>query len=340
MGSRAKCMVMFVILFVPACLVVCFVSVLAVSLGPSSACRSPTNGPAQPGMTTAHTLSSGERERCYLLHLPPGYDPARPDPLVVVLHGLASNAETIQRVTGWDEVADRESFVMVYPDGSLYPLRWNANSNVKLDVDDVQFLRDLVADISTLVAVDPTRVYVNGFSNGATMSIVVACQAADLVAAIGLVDPGILTEETLEGCFPSRPVPAIEFVGTGEVGMMNRGQLNVPHQEFTPLLGWILNVDADYEALPLRAWAEYWAASNGCEPTAEPLPTRGKAQGMRYGNCRRDAEVIVYTLEGMGHQWPGGEPFPTWLMGEPNDDVIATEELWRFFQDHSLEVAP
>jgi len=66
----------------------------------------------------------------------------------------------IQEVTGWDDVADRESLIVVYPDGMLYPLRWNANPNMNLESDDIESFRDLVAEISTLVSVDPKRVVV------------------------------------------------------------------------------------------------------------------------------------------------------------------------------------
>ena len=272
------------------------------------------------------------------MHVPPGYDPAQPHPLVVVLHGLASNGEMIQEVTGWDDVADSEGLIVVYPDGMLYSLRWNANSNMNLASDDVQFFRDLVAEISTLASVDPERIYVNGFSNGATMSAVIGCRAADVVAAIGLVDPGILTGETLAGCSPARPVPGIEFVGTGDVGTASRGELDRPHQEFTPLLGWLLRVDANYKALPLHAWGEHWAALNGCEPVTEQVRMMDSVRTTRYTNCQQDGDVVVYVLEGMGHQWPGGDPFPPWLMGAPNDEVKTTEEMWAFFEAHPLEI--
>jgi polyhydroxybutyrate depolymerase len=177
---------------------------------------------------------------------------------------------------------------------------------------------------------------VNGFSNGATMSIRLGCQAADVVAAIGLVDPGVLTEEVLEACAPARPVPGIEFVGTGDTGVGGRGDLDRPHQEFMPLHGLILGIDADYEALPLRAWGACWAALNGCDPVAEQLRAGDTVSGLRYDNCQGDAGVIVYTLEGMGHQWPGGKTLPTWLMGAPNDEIDATEEMWAFFKAHPL----
>jgi polyhydroxybutyrate depolymerase len=337
MRSRVKRIVLFTILFIVAFVAVSFAYTLWVSLGPSSACRFPTDAPVQPGTTTARTLISGEVERCYLLHVPPDYDPAQPLPLIIMLHGLASNGEMMQEVTGWDEVADREGLIVAYPDGMLYPLRWNANSNMNLEIDDVQFFRELMAEVSTVVSVDPMRVYVNGFSNGATMSIRLGCQAADVVAAIGLVDPGILTEETLAGCSPARPVAGIEFVGTGDVGTMSRGELDRSHQEFTPLIGWLLKVDSDYEALPLRAWGDRWAALNGCDPMAEQLQTGGNVRGIRYDNCQGNGEVVVYTLEGMGHQWPGGDPFPPWLSGAPNDEIDATEEMWAFFEAHPLE---
>jgi polyhydroxybutyrate depolymerase len=196
---------------------------------------------------------------------------------------------------------------------------------LNLAEDDVQFFRDLVAEVSSLVSVDPARAYVIG------------CQAADVVAAIGLVDPGILTEETLAGCSPARPVPGIEFVGTGDVGTASRGDLDRPHQEFTPLLGWLLRVDADYGAPPLHAWGGRWTTLNGCDPVAEQLETTASVGTLRYINCQRDGDVVVHVLEGMGHQWPGGKTFPSWLMGAPNDRVKAMEEVWVFFEAHPLE---
>jgi polyhydroxybutyrate depolymerase len=218
-----KNLVSLTVLLIAVSLIVSFIYTLLVSIGPSSACRSPTEITVEPGTTTARPLISDGQARCYQLYVPPGYDPAQAHPLVVVLHGLASNGDMIKDVTGWDGVADREGLIIAYPDGMGYPLRWNANSNMNLAEDDVQFFRHLVAEVSTLVSVDLARVYVNGFSNGATMSAVIGCQAADVVAAIGLVDPGILTEETLAGCSPARPVPGIEFVGTGDVGTASVG---------------------------------------------------------------------------------------------------------------------
>lgn len=314
-----------------------YIQALRESVGPSPACRTPDTGSIQAGTTTARTLLSGGIERCYLLHIPAGYDPARPLPLVVVLHGLASNGATIREVSGWDSMADQEGFLAAYPDGTSYPLRWNANAQMNSDADDVGFFRDLVAAVSETAAVDPKRVYVNGFSNGATMSIVLGCSAADQVAAIGLVDPGILTAETLEGCTPARAVPGIEFVGTGKVGMMERGDPETAHREFTPWIGRLLGVDADYLALPWRTWGDRWAELNGCDPNAYPIQKGDGLRVLRYDSCRTEGGVAVYIVDGMGHQWPSGRPWPSWLMGEPSQIIDATSMMWAFFSRNALD---
>jgi poly(3-hydroxybutyrate) depolymerase len=70
----------------------------------------------------------------------------------------------------------------------------------------------------------------------------------------------------------------------------------------------------------------------------EQLQTVDSVRTIRYINCRGDGDVIVSVLEGMGHQWPGGEPLPSWLMGAPNEKVKATEEVWAFFEAHPLEI--
>lgn len=82
--------------------------------GPSLRCENSVQGPAQPGWS-ARTLVSGDRERCYHLYVPSGYDPAQSMPVVVSLHGFLSNPDSHAAISGWHELADRESFLVVYP---------------------------------------------------------------------------------------------------------------------------------------------------------------------------------------------------------------------------------
>ena len=59
---------------------------------------------------------------------------------------------------------------------------------------------------------------------------------------------------------------------------------------------------------------------------------------MRYAGCEEDATVVLYTIDGGGHTWPGGWPIPG--VGKTSKHIDATEELWRFLQGYRLEGQP
>jgi polyhydroxybutyrate depolymerase len=295
--------------------------------GPSLKCAAPAQGRARPGWS-ARTVVSGSRVRCYHLYIPPGYDPAQPAPVVVSLHGYVLNPDIQALLSGWHELADREGFVVAYAQGTSYPRRWNAGATWGAEVDDVHFFRDLVDDLSTLAAVDRSRVYVNGFSNGGGMSVRIGCDAADAVAAIGSVAGAVID---MAACNPSRPVPAMAFHGTADwVVPYDGGEMSV-----LPL-----KLGADLTRAPSHfVGAEQWVATlaglNGCNPTVEALPPQGDVRGSRFTGCDQGADVILYTVEVGGHQWPGGTTIPG--AGRNTMHVDATEEMWRFFEGYRLE---
>jgi polyhydroxybutyrate depolymerase len=309
----------------------CFIAAAAGAFwatGPSLQCELAAQGEAPAGWS-AHTLVSGGRLRCYHLYVPPGYDPAQPAPLVVSMHGYVLNPDTQAAISGWHELADREGFVVAYPQGTAYPRRWNAGDTWSArEVDDVQFFRDLVDDISAQAAVDRSRVYANGFSNGGGMSVRIACDAADAVAAIGSAAGAVVD---MAACDPSRPVPAMAFHGTAD--------WIVPYEG-----GLIRVLPLRYVAGIFRApsyfvgaeeWVDTLAGLNGCDPTPEMLPPQGDVQGRRYTGCDQEADVILYTIEDGGHQWPGGGTIHG--AGKNTTLIDATEEMWQFFQRYRLE---
>jgi polyhydroxybutyrate depolymerase len=59
---------------------------------------------------------------------------------------------------------------------------------------------------------------------------------------------------------------------------------------------------------------------------------------VRYTGCDRNAQVLLYTIDGGGHTWPGGWPIPA--VGKTSKDIDATEELWAFLQQYRLEGQP
>jgi polyhydroxybutyrate depolymerase len=295
--------------------------------GPALACLIPAKNRVRVGISSRALVSGGLR-RCYLVYVPAAYNAARPSPVVLALHGFAGNAEGLRSIAVWEPIAEREGFVVVYPDGSSFPLRWNIGPAANIpEVDDVQFIRDTIANLSTIVSIDKARIYVSGFSNGGQMAHRIACRMADEIAAIGIVDG--IDGGMLEECMPSRAVPVMGFFGTANplagvsYPIWFQHLVNVRLEEGPPLPANVIDL-----------WVQQWAKRNGCHMTALPLPPTTNATGIRYGGCQNDADVVLYRIEGQGHAWPGGPALPT--LGDSVSDINASEVMWAFFQQHPL----
>jgi polyhydroxybutyrate depolymerase len=312
-----------------ALVAICLIGFLATN--PYTACLNPAGGTPRPG-TSARTLVSGGRERCYLLHVPPEYNGEQSLPLIISLPGFLSNPHTQEFLTRWDEVADTENLLVVYPQGTSFPLRWNASTTFETStVDDVGFIADLIIELSGEVAVDPARIFVDGMSNGGSMANRVACELADQVAAVGVVTgPPV---EPPGGCHPTRPIPLIAFYGTDDPLVSYDGGA-APDSFISGLMGRFRH-RASFP--PVGSWIEGWAERNGCSPEPQPLPAQGDVSGVRYGDCDDDAEIVFYTVEGGGHTWPGGRPT---LVGKTSRDIQASQVIWEFFAQHPLPDSP
>lgn len=320
----------FIKIFAIALLLIFVVAAIGIfyTSGPSLSCFFPKVGPLQPG-TSARTLLSGERERCYLLYVPDEFDPSKPIPVVFSLHGFASNPAGQRFISRWERIADRETFLVVYPQGSSFPLRWNSGlfANIN-EIDDVQFMRDMIAELRSLATLDPDRIYVTGMSNGAMMTDRIACELADQVAAVGLVSG--LGAGASDECAPARPVAVMGFFGSADPLIdfkTGLGRISVPRRA--------LNIASQHALiLPLDEWTKAWVERNGCNPDPEVLPTQGDVSGVRYSECAAGAEVIVYTIDGGGHNWPGGPDIP--YIGKTTHAIDASQAMWDFFQAHPL----
>ena len=268
--------------------------------------------------TNGSLVAAGER-RAYLLYVPASYDPAQPTPLVITLHGFAQWPAHQAQISRWNDLADRHGFLVVYPAGTRFPLRWRAGGrmNPADPAPDVTFIADLIEALAEDYNLDRARVYANGLSNGGGMSFVLACELADRIAAVGMVAGAY--GYAWERCAPARPVPAIIFHGTAD-----------------PIVPFAGGDEAGYSAgLPdITAWVGQLAAQNGCQAAPRALPASGAVSGVAYTGCA--ADVVFYTIAEGGHTWPGGEPLPEWLTGMTSPDIDATQVMWEFFRQHPL----
>jgi polyhydroxybutyrate depolymerase len=264
------------------------------------------------GSTTDVSLDFGGATRRYLLHVPSGWDGLTPLPLVLNFHGFTYSADQQPEYTGMSPVADANGFAVAYPDG--IGNSWNGGaccgSAASGNVDDVGFARAVVADAQSRICVDRRRVYATGMSNGGFLSHRIACEAADLVAAVAPV-AGVLGIDAA-ACNPSRPVPVMHFHGTSDVIVPYGGN---------PLIGYVSVAET----------IDGWAARDGCSGAPSVTFTNGSAH-CETRACAEGTEVVLCTIDGMGHCWPGRAT----CLFTASTDISATEAMWPFFQKFAL----
>jgi polyhydroxybutyrate depolymerase len=267
--------------------------------------------------TNGSIVSSG-RTRRYLVHVPPGYDPAKPTPLIISLHGAGGWPRQQQYLTQWSRLADAQNFIVAYPAGSGFPQIWHVFRDAGLR-RDVKFISDMLDTLERSYHIDSTRIYVNGFSNGGGMAFVLSCTLSDRIAAIGLVAGA----QTLPAswCESPRPMPMIAFHGTADpIIPYNGGHSPLAPEKFPELADWV----------------SAWARRNRCVPNANDSSVAPDVTRREFTGCADGADVVFYTIRGGGHTWPNGKPLPSLVVGKTTHEIDATKEMWKFFREHKL----
>ncbi len=267
----------------------------------------PPSEAAYPAGDTIEELVSSGQTRHYRLHIPPSYQPGQPMPLVINIHGLNSNAGQQERVSAMSLKADQAGFIVVYPEGRGNPQQWAIGPGAE-GQEELRFFHDLLDHLANQLSLDPARIYVTGISNGAQMTHRLGCEMGDQIAAIAPVSGGYFR---VEKCRPGRPLPIVAFHGTADNLLPYGGQ------------GQVL--------LPVPEWAATWAKRNGCQPTSTVTFQHGQVTGETWGNCQQGADVVLYTIEGGGHSWPGSDIMPSRITTQ---DIEATDVIWDFFAAH------
>lgn len=266
------------------------------------------------------------RERTFWLHFPKHIPPTTPTALVIVLHGGGGSGANAAGMSGMSAVADREGFMVAYPDGSGrikgHLLTWNAGNccGYALDkqVDDVAFISALIDHLIVDYHADPARIFVTGMSNGGMMSHRLGCELSDKITAIAPV-AGALNVT----CEPTEPLGVMVMHGTADQHVMYNGgapQRSVDRQH--------PRVDAS-----VAAAIEFWVGHNQCGLTATTTTTPPIIMDT-YSGCRDGGAVVLITVEGGGHAWPGGQPGSR-FGDQPTQALVASETMWAFFAQHS-----
>ncbi len=259
----------------------------------------------------AATIEVGGRTREYILHVPAGYS-GKTAPLVIVLHGAVQGAANAESMSGMSALADKEKFIAVYPNGTGKLPTWNAGNCCgyaqQNNIDDIAFLRAIVAKLEKDYAIDTKRVYVTGISNGAMMSYRAACEMADVVAAVAPVEGAQNVP-----CKPAAPVSVIVFHGTADRLVPFNGGVSPfqvgPHRTDTSVAETIA----------------FWVKENGCAPAPKSEQST-EVDIDTYSGCKDSTGVALYAIQGGHHMWPG-----TKMSGVK---ISATDVMWKFFAQH------
>ncbi|WP_454790288.1 extracellular catalytic domain type 1 short-chain-length polyhydroxyalkanoate depolymerase [Mycolicibacterium lutetiense] len=279
--------------------------------------------PAWAAPVPSAQIDFGGMMRTYRLHLPAGG--GAPSGLVVNLHAAGATGGDQAALTHYDAVADAHGFAVVYPDGIDYSWADGRGASVpdRQGVDDVGFISTLVDRLVAENGIPRGRIYATGLSAGGFMANRLACDRADLFAAIA---PVAGTLGTNVGCNPSRPVSVLATYGTADpVVPFNGGPMTGRGGGSTVVSG--------------PAMVDRWRQINGCPaPSDEVLPGTGdgtETHRIASDGCAGGTSVVFMRVDGGGHTWPGvPEILPVQSVGAASRAFDASDASGQFFASH------
>jgi polyhydroxybutyrate depolymerase len=272
-------------------------------------------------------LVQGE-QRTFLMSAPDDRARAPALPIVIVLHGGMGNGRHVADQTGLINYVDKDKFIAVFPDGK--DTHWNDGRNTTSSgLDDIAFLRELVTYMVQKSAGDPKRVFVVGISNGGMMALRMACDAADVVTAIGAVAAN-MPADLVGRCRPARPVPVVLFNGTkDQIVPWSGGPVATSKVFDTPGGDVVSSIDT----------FGLWSRLDGCGETSVNTVPGTHVNRHTSKNCRSGSEVMLYAIDGGGHNWPGHLPqsrFERAVGGFVTTEISASVLLIQFFRQYGL----
>ncbi len=284
---------------------------------------------------------SGSRDRRYRVHVPPGYNGRTPLPLVMVLHGCRQTHGDIQQISAFDEVADREGFLVVYPFVTSYVgLRnrncwgWWLHTEIHSGAGEVEDLWQILREVQATYRVDRRRIHVAGLSSGAGMAVALMVARAGKIAS-GAAVAGVPYAETARAVgfvrqFAGHFRPLDELVQEMDAEMGAKKRL-------VPIFIVHSHDDGTVNIRAARNLRDSWALCFDVDLQKRPGIRRGTVGATRWEHARhrgahRRSAIETLFLEGVGHGWYGGRPG---RYSYPQAPPVS-EWLWRFFHANAL----
>lgn len=277
-------------------------------------------------------LNNQGRSRTYYIYTPTSYHSDHPMPLVLVFHGDDGTGRSISDVSRFNDLAEQEGFIAVYPDAIDH--RWSLRGNSPKKANDVSFVDALISHLQEIRNIDSHRIYGTGFSKGGILTQALACKLPHKIAAFASV-AGSLPVRFKPDCQHKTPVSMLMINGTNDQAVHYEGD---DHNQRGALVSIPETVD-------------FWRSHNQCASSTQKLEQenshgskafkgsgdRLKVKTARYSSCNGNSEVLLANVVNGGHFWPGG------ASSDKNLNKVnaklgfdASQEIWNFFQNHTL----
>jgi polyhydroxybutyrate depolymerase len=286
---------------------------------------------------SAFETNSGGMNRKYFVYVP---SDAEDMSLAVVLAfhgggGPIGSAELMAERSGWKELAEKEKFLAVFPQGTVDDpkkpvnltddpvierniITWSDGSQItfasRRGVDDIGYVRDILSDLEARFKIDKRRIFATGFSNGATMTYRLGVDLSDIIAAIAPVAGLLYIDKPLK-----QPVSLINIVGDKDKPPETKKASAV--KEMDP---------GTRISNPVSVWARYLS----CPGDDKKVIETEDWVSVGYGPCDGDSEVLTYSVKSLGHVYPG---LSLYFKADPGfeDKFYATDAIWEFFKKRS-----
>jgi len=255
--------------------------------------------------------------RSYILHVPPSYSKNVSMTLVVVMHGYTATAGGMEQWTHMSDKADKEGFVVAYPNGIAYPWNetnpqaWNCGGAWEewtAHTDDVGFVNDMIDKISAYYTIDQNRIFITGHSNGSFMTYRLGFELSGKIAAIAPVSGQMVYESKN---IPGYPVPVLHLHALDDPSVYYYGQHN-PNETM-------------YESVDsiLTRWSSYYS----CKSVPDTIHKENNYLVKSWSCSDKKIDILLYVMQKGAHQWFTVE----------NSGINATDIIWEFFKSHPKE---
>lgn len=297
--------------------------------------------------------SSGSLD--YKLWVSSGYQKGKSVPLLLMLHGCTQKAEDLAAMSGMNDLADRNNFLVAYPEqaAAANPLKcwnWFDPKHQSRDAGEPSLIAAVVSDVRSLYSINSERVYAVGISAGGAMAVVMVVAYPETFAGLGVIGgieykAGISVQAGLAAMKQGGPDPNQQGLVAFEAIQKSLGG----SKKRIPVIAFQGMKDPYVSPLNTEQLITQWAQTNDYLDDGKdndsvsirsPKETKGSVPNgysftkYSYYDGAKQLLMEKWLVEDLGHAWPGS-PIANQFADPKGPNASA--EMWRFFGEANLD---